>query len=215
LSVTTVNTTTVNRMTGTLFATVHDENISGFQLCRQSSTFQRLQAGWEVFGFINKTTGYGIKKMYFLYIFSLSSTHLWLLCSKFFNPSEEKYFGFATDIKLGNKKGQRLISCPMYLCFHYYCLHTVLKYDAHNITSQRQYLKRRALTSNTHGWLSGKISLNIGMSLQFFFVDVSNIDFIRARFTVVEGQTKLTSVHSCFRSPPSRETSHILLLFHA
>jgi hypothetical protein len=29
--------------------------------------------------------------MYLLYIFSLSSTHLWLRCSNYFNPSKKKY----------------------------------------------------------------------------------------------------------------------------
>jgi hypothetical protein len=30
---------------------------------------QCYEGGWEVFGFIKKTTSYGIKKMYVLYIF--------------------------------------------------------------------------------------------------------------------------------------------------
>jgi hypothetical protein len=38
----------------------------------------------------------------------LSSTHLWVRCSNFFNSSKKNYFGSA------NKKGQRLISTRMY-----------------------------------------------------------------------------------------------------
>jgi hypothetical protein len=51
----------------------------------------------------------GLKKMYLLYISPLSSTHLWLRCSNFFNPSKKNSFGFAA-----NRKSQRLISTPTY-----------------------------------------------------------------------------------------------------
>jgi hypothetical protein len=40
----------------------------------------------------------------------LSSTHLWLRCSSFFNPSKKNSFGFAA-----NRKSQRLISASTYL----------------------------------------------------------------------------------------------------
>jgi hypothetical protein len=49
------------------------------------------------------------KKMYLLYIFPLSSTQLWLLCSNFFNPSKKNSFGCVE-----NRKSQRLISTPTY-----------------------------------------------------------------------------------------------------
>jgi hypothetical protein len=57
-----------------------------------------------------KTTNYGVEKMYLLYIFPLSSMHLRLRCSNFFNPSKENSFGCAA-----NRKRQRLISTTTYL----------------------------------------------------------------------------------------------------
>jgi hypothetical protein len=55
------------------------------------------------------------KKMYLLYIFPLlSSTHLWLRCSNFFNPSKKNSFACAANRKIGNRKGQRLISTFTY-----------------------------------------------------------------------------------------------------
>jgi hypothetical protein len=45
----------------------------------------------------------------------LSSTHLWLRCSNFFNPSKKIYFGCAANTKIWNKKSQRLISTPTYI----------------------------------------------------------------------------------------------------
>jgi hypothetical protein len=52
------------------------------------------------------------------YIYStyspLSSTHLRLRCSNFFNPSKKKSFGCAASRKIGNTKSQRLISTPAY-----------------------------------------------------------------------------------------------------
>jgi hypothetical protein len=48
-------------------------------------------------------------KMYLLYIFPLSSTHLWFRCSNFFNPSKKNSFGCAA-----NRKSQRLISTLTY-----------------------------------------------------------------------------------------------------
>jgi hypothetical protein len=50
--------------------------------------------------------------MYLLYIFPLSSTHLWLRCSNFFNPSKKNSFGCAA-----NRKSQILISTPTYVGF--------------------------------------------------------------------------------------------------
>jgi hypothetical protein len=49
-------------------------------------------------------------KMYLLYIFPMSSTHLWLRCSNFFNPSKKNSFGCGA-----NKKRQKLISTPTYI----------------------------------------------------------------------------------------------------
>jgi hypothetical protein len=40
----------------------------------------------------------------------LSSAHLWLRCSNFFNPSKKNAFGCAVNRKIGNTKSQRLIS---------------------------------------------------------------------------------------------------------
>jgi hypothetical protein len=45
----------------------------------------------------------------------LSSTHLWLRCSNFFNPSKENSFGCAANRKIWNRKSQILISTPTYL----------------------------------------------------------------------------------------------------
>jgi hypothetical protein len=42
----------------------------------------------------------------------LSSTHLWLRCSNFFNPSQKNYFGCAANRKIRNRKSRRLISTP-------------------------------------------------------------------------------------------------------
>jgi hypothetical protein len=56
-----------------------------------------------------------VEKMYFLYIFPLSSTHLWLRCSNFFNSSKKNSFGCAANGKIGNRKSQRLLSAPTYL----------------------------------------------------------------------------------------------------
>jgi hypothetical protein len=42
----------------------------------------------------------------------LSSTHLWLRCSKFFNPSKKNSFGCAANRKIGNRKSQRLSKHP-------------------------------------------------------------------------------------------------------
>jgi hypothetical protein len=45
----------------------------------------------------------------------LSSTHLWLRYSNFFNPSKKKYFGSAANRKIGNRKSKRLISTLTYV----------------------------------------------------------------------------------------------------
>jgi hypothetical protein len=47
----------------------------------------------------------------------LSSTHLWLRCSNFFNPSKKNYFGCAANMKIENRKSQRLISPPPQVFF--------------------------------------------------------------------------------------------------
>jgi hypothetical protein len=48
----------------------------------------------------------------------LSSTHLWLRCSNFFNQSKKNYFVCAANRKIINRKSQRLISTPTYfVCF--------------------------------------------------------------------------------------------------
>jgi hypothetical protein len=44
----------------------------------------------------------------------LSSTHLWLRCCNFFNPSKKNSFSCAANRKIGNRKSQRLISTPTY-----------------------------------------------------------------------------------------------------
>jgi hypothetical protein len=50
---------------------------------------------------------------YYTYSF-LSSIHLWLRCSNFFDPSKKNYFGRAANRKIGDMKGQRFISTPTY-----------------------------------------------------------------------------------------------------
>jgi hypothetical protein len=45
----------------------------------------------------------------------LSSTHLWLLCSNFFNPSKKNSFGCAANMKIGNRKSQGLINTHTYV----------------------------------------------------------------------------------------------------
>jgi hypothetical protein len=42
----------------------------------------------------------------------LSSTHLWLRCSNFFNLSKKNSFVCAANRKIGNRKRQRLLSTP-------------------------------------------------------------------------------------------------------
>jgi hypothetical protein len=51
-----------------------------------------------------------LKKCIYSTYSPLSSTHLWICCSNFFNPSKKNSFGHAA-----NKKSQRLISTPTYL----------------------------------------------------------------------------------------------------
>jgi hypothetical protein len=65
----------------------------------------------QVFGFIKKTTSYRIEKMYLLYIFPLSSTHLRLHCSNFFNPSKKNSFGCAANRNIGKAKD---LSAPLH-----------------------------------------------------------------------------------------------------
>jgi hypothetical protein len=45
----------------------------------------------------------------------LSSTHLWLRCSKFFNPSKKNCFGCAANRKIRNRKSQKLITTSTYI----------------------------------------------------------------------------------------------------
>jgi hypothetical protein len=52
----------------------------------------------KIFGFIKKIR-YGIEKIYLLYIFPQSSTHLCLRCSNFCNQNKKKNFGFAANGK--------------------------------------------------------------------------------------------------------------------
>jgi hypothetical protein len=51
-----------------------------------------------------------------IYIFPLSSTHLWLRCSNFFNLFKKNYFGYAANRKIGNRENKILIITPTY-CF--------------------------------------------------------------------------------------------------
>jgi hypothetical protein len=48
--------------------------------------------------------------MYLFYIFPLSSTHLWLRCSNFFNPSKKNSFGCAANREIGKVKD---LSAPL------------------------------------------------------------------------------------------------------
>jgi hypothetical protein len=56
----------------------------------------------------------GLKTCIYSTYSPLSSAHLWLCCSNFFNPSKKNYFGCAANNKIWNKKSQRLISTPTY-----------------------------------------------------------------------------------------------------
>jgi hypothetical protein len=55
-----------------------------------------------------------LKKCIYSRYCPLSSTHLWLRYSNFFNPFKKTYFGCAANRKLGNRKSQRLISITTY-----------------------------------------------------------------------------------------------------
>jgi hypothetical protein len=55
--------------------------------------------------------------MYLLYIFPLSSKHLQLRCSDFFNRSQRNSFGCAANRRTRNRKSQRLIDTSMYIYF--------------------------------------------------------------------------------------------------
>jgi hypothetical protein len=59
--------------------------------------------------------GTGLKKCIYSTYSPLSSTHLWLRCSNFFNPSKKNYFGCAANREIGNRKSQRLISTSTYV----------------------------------------------------------------------------------------------------
>jgi hypothetical protein len=60
------------------------------------------EGGWQVFGFIKRATSCRIEKMYLL--LPLSSTHLWLCCSNFVNPSKKNYFGCVANTKYKKPK---------------------------------------------------------------------------------------------------------------
>jgi hypothetical protein len=49
------------------------------------------------------------KKIYFLYIFTLSSTHLRLHYSNFFNPQKKNYFGCTA-----NNQSATNVACSMF-----------------------------------------------------------------------------------------------------
>jgi hypothetical protein len=53
----------------------------------------------------------------------LSSTCLWLRCSNFFNPSKKNYFECAANIKIGNRKSQRLIRTTTYISLEWHSNH--------------------------------------------------------------------------------------------
>jgi hypothetical protein len=55
--------------------------------------------------------------MYLLYIFPLSSIHLWLRCSHFFNLTKKNSFVCSANKKKENRKSQRLISTFTYTNF--------------------------------------------------------------------------------------------------
>jgi hypothetical protein len=58
---------------------------------------------WYVFGFIKKTTSYGLKKCIYT-TYSSNSTHLWLRCSNFFKFSKKNSFVCAVYKKIGKSK---------------------------------------------------------------------------------------------------------------
>jgi hypothetical protein len=90
-----------------------------------------------------KTTKYGLEEKCIYSTYSpLSSTHLWLRCSNFFNPNKKNSFGCA-----GNRKSQRLISTPTYLSL----LWTV--YVLTDSNSAYDVKIRRNLTSHKQVWL--------------------------------------------------------------
>jgi hypothetical protein len=62
----------------------------------------------------------------------LSSTHLWLRCSTFFNPPKKNYFGCVANRKIGNRKSQRLIS-TLRTCYFHCSLHRPWLDDSSNI----------------------------------------------------------------------------------
>jgi hypothetical protein len=63
---------------------------------------------------LKKSTSYEIEKNVFTYS-PLSSTHLWLRYSNFFNPSKKNSFGCAANRNIGNMGSQRLISTLTYM----------------------------------------------------------------------------------------------------
>jgi hypothetical protein len=65
------------------------------------------------------------KCIYYTYS-PLSSTHLWLRCSNFFNPSKKNSFGCATNRKIGKDKH---LSAPPH----------ILKYVRYNLYGFHSY----------------------------------------------------------------------------
>jgi hypothetical protein len=57
----------------------------------------------------------GLKKCIYSTYSPLSSTHVWLRCSNFFNPSKKNYFGCAANKKRWNRKRQSFIRTPTYI----------------------------------------------------------------------------------------------------
>jgi hypothetical protein len=65
--------------------------------------------------FLLKQQATGLKKCMHSTYSPLSSTHLWLRCSNFFNSSKKNSFGCAANKKIGNRERQRLISTSVYM----------------------------------------------------------------------------------------------------
>jgi hypothetical protein len=77
------------------------------------ATWSVYEGGWQVFGFIKRTTSYGIEKKYMFTYSPLSSTHLWRRCSNFFNPSiQEKVFWLCCKPPVGEIEKAKDLSEP-------------------------------------------------------------------------------------------------------
>jgi hypothetical protein len=108
---------------------------------RHSSSRTDTRGADKSFAIIRKTTSYGIEKMYLLYIFPLSSTHLLLPFSNFFNSCKKNTIACAANRKIGNRKSKRLIGTPTYeqqyvVYSNNYCnFKNRLRHDTINATS--------------------------------------------------------------------------------